>query len=463
MVKSAYVAVKAGRPDRDGAHRRHRRRRRTRPTAPTTSRPPGSQGLYARGAGGYFDGVAHHPYSFPTNPLEAHDWNAFTQTQTIYDVMVANGDGAKKVWGTEVGAPTGTDGERAHRGAAGAVGPRLLHRAGTRPSGLHRTAGAVPPPRQQQRPVEPRATTSGCMHRRPDARSRRTRAYQDVTGGGGHRVEHAGARSAVRPARRRRRRRGARTGSTCSRPTRRGSLVHKWWDGADVVPARGRTSASRRRARLSGAPAAVSWGPNRIDVFATATDGSLRHKWWDGRRWNGWENLGGSLTSAPTVAVVVVEPARRVRALVGRHARPQVVGRGALVGVGEPRRRRGRRPGRGVVGREPHRRVRARHRRRDVAPLLRWRAGRRWESLGGQLHRGADGVVVGPEPDRRVRPRHRQRGVAPVVGRHAVARLRVARRPVGHRTPAAVSDSANRIDVFIRGADDAALAPSPAG
>ena len=42
------------------------------------------------------------------NPLDAHSWNAFTQTQTLHDVMVANGDGAKKVWGTEMGAATGT-------------------------------------------------------------------------------------------------------------------------------------------------------------------------------------------------------------------------------------------------------------------------------------------------------------------------------------------------------------------
>jgi hypothetical protein len=35
-------------------------------------------------------------------------WNALLYTQTLHDVMVANGDGAKKVWGTEWGAPTGS-------------------------------------------------------------------------------------------------------------------------------------------------------------------------------------------------------------------------------------------------------------------------------------------------------------------------------------------------------------------
>ncbi len=68
------------------------------------------RGIYARGGGGQFDAVGHHPYSFPVNPLDAHSWNAFTQTQTLHDVMAANGDGNKKVWGTEMGAATGTAG-----------------------------------------------------------------------------------------------------------------------------------------------------------------------------------------------------------------------------------------------------------------------------------------------------------------------------------------------------------------
>jgi hypothetical protein len=64
--------------------------------------------LYARGAKGFFDAVGHHPYMFPTNPLEAHPWNAFTQTLVLRQIMVDNGDAAKKIWGTEMGAPTGT-------------------------------------------------------------------------------------------------------------------------------------------------------------------------------------------------------------------------------------------------------------------------------------------------------------------------------------------------------------------
>ena len=67
------------------------------------------QGIYARGGGGSFDAVGHHPYSYPYDPSGGQAWNAFTQTGFLYQIMVANGDGAKKVWGTESGAPTGND------------------------------------------------------------------------------------------------------------------------------------------------------------------------------------------------------------------------------------------------------------------------------------------------------------------------------------------------------------------
>jgi hypothetical protein len=63
--------------------------------------------MYAAGARGYFDGVGHHPYAYPYAPADCCiGWNAVLYTQTLHDVMAANGDGAKKVWGTESGAPT---------------------------------------------------------------------------------------------------------------------------------------------------------------------------------------------------------------------------------------------------------------------------------------------------------------------------------------------------------------------
>ncbi len=108
MLKSAYVAAKASDPNSLVI---------TGGTSPAGDAADGTdyspvtwlRNLYARGARGYFDAVGHHPYMFPTNPLNAAPWNAFTQTQFLYDVMVENGDANKKVWGTEMGAPTGAD------------------------------------------------------------------------------------------------------------------------------------------------------------------------------------------------------------------------------------------------------------------------------------------------------------------------------------------------------------------
>lgn len=57
--------------------------------------------MYQAGAGGYFDAVALHPYSFPQLP-------SLDSVTAVHDVMTAYGDGAKKIWLTEVGAPTGT-------------------------------------------------------------------------------------------------------------------------------------------------------------------------------------------------------------------------------------------------------------------------------------------------------------------------------------------------------------------
>ncbi len=50
--------------------------------------------------------MAHHPYQFPSPPTASSDTNAFLQTEQLHEIMEKYGDGAKKIWGTEVGAPT---------------------------------------------------------------------------------------------------------------------------------------------------------------------------------------------------------------------------------------------------------------------------------------------------------------------------------------------------------------------
>jgi hypothetical protein len=66
--------------------------------------------VYQEGGKGSFEAVAMHPYSYPALPTDptTAEWNTFLRLPEIYDLMVANGDGAKKIWMTEIGAPTGT-------------------------------------------------------------------------------------------------------------------------------------------------------------------------------------------------------------------------------------------------------------------------------------------------------------------------------------------------------------------
>ena len=50
---------------------------------------------------------------------------------------------------------------------------------------------------------------------------------------------------------------------------------------------------------LTSAPTVSSWSANRLDCFVRGTNNAMWHKWWNGAAWSGWENLGGVLTSAP--------------------------------------------------------------------------------------------------------------------------------------------------------------------
>ena len=50
-----------------------------------------------------------------------------------------------------------------------------------------------------------------------------------------------------------------------------------------------RLGVARRRA--GWAPAASSWGADRIDVWAKGHDGRTWHRWWNGTEWVPWERL----------------------------------------------------------------------------------------------------------------------------------------------------------------------------
>jgi endo-1,4-beta-mannosidase len=73
--------------------------------------------LYVGGGKPYFDGVAHHAYSFPALPSERVSWSGWSQMLEMRKIMVAQGDERKKIWITEYGAPTNGPGHQATDGA----------------------------------------------------------------------------------------------------------------------------------------------------------------------------------------------------------------------------------------------------------------------------------------------------------------------------------------------------------
>lgn len=68
--------------------------------------PPGFlQQLYDAGIKGFFDAAAAHPYVTPGG-LAADPVNGWSDVGRMHQVMVAHGDSNKKIWLTEIGAPT---------------------------------------------------------------------------------------------------------------------------------------------------------------------------------------------------------------------------------------------------------------------------------------------------------------------------------------------------------------------
>ncbi|RVU02909.1 hypothetical protein EOD41_02930 [Mucilaginibacter limnophilus] len=65
------------------------------------------KGIYEEGGKEFMDAVGHHPYCFPESPASTVEWSLFQMTPRIHQIMVDNGDGNKKIWGTEFGYHTG--------------------------------------------------------------------------------------------------------------------------------------------------------------------------------------------------------------------------------------------------------------------------------------------------------------------------------------------------------------------
>lgn len=78
------------------------------------------------------------------------------------------------------------------------------------------------------------------------------------------------------------------------------TMLHNWWDGNMWQPVfLGRPGWEDLGGPIMDQPSCVAWPPRvnpptpgRIHCFARFADNTLRHKWWDGSAWQGWENLG---------------------------------------------------------------------------------------------------------------------------------------------------------------------------
>ena len=46
---------------------------------------------------------------------------------------------------------------------------------------------------------------------------------------------------------------------------------------------------------IASAPAVTAWAPDAMEVFAVFADGALWDRYWDGTSWHPWESLGGEL------------------------------------------------------------------------------------------------------------------------------------------------------------------------
>jgi hypothetical protein len=96
------------------------------PTGPKGGRAEPSAFLaevYAGGGREHFDSVALHPYTRPLPPAASDHLTGVAQR--LHAVMAAHGDGAKRIWATEFGYPTGGPDSVGERQQAAHVDPAV--------------------------------------------------------------------------------------------------------------------------------------------------------------------------------------------------------------------------------------------------------------------------------------------------------------------------------------------------
>lgn len=107
LLKVAYTAIKAADPNATVIAASVASAAET-PGGPVINPVTYLSQMYAAGAAGYFDAIAYHPYlySLPFSAGEGHAGVPITQAEQLHALMVANGDGNKKIWATEYGQPS---------------------------------------------------------------------------------------------------------------------------------------------------------------------------------------------------------------------------------------------------------------------------------------------------------------------------------------------------------------------
>jgi large repetitive protein len=107
LLKVAYTAIKAADPDAVVIAASVAAAAET-PGGPVINPVTYLSQMYAAGAGGYFDAIAYHPYLYSVSfsAGEGHAGVPITQAEQLHALMVANGDGNKKIWATEYGQPS---------------------------------------------------------------------------------------------------------------------------------------------------------------------------------------------------------------------------------------------------------------------------------------------------------------------------------------------------------------------
>jgi hypothetical protein len=89
-----------------------------------------------------------------------------------------------------------------------------------------------------------------------------------------------------------------------------GAAYHKAWDGGPHwLPSTEGHDWEFQGGNLRGAPVAVAWGPNRLDLFGVGRNKSVYHKWWDGIAWRpdpanpgAWQHKGGKVSGLTAVS-----------------------------------------------------------------------------------------------------------------------------------------------------------------